>query len=115
MTFAQAVPPEAGVSSCVWCVVSSTAMLLVGLFAAGEQCSAAGALGMLYYFILAHQPDFDVVWVRGTVAEKVEEEGEEGSDKDDDDDGGGGGGGGGRADGGGAADYDVKGKGGSRW
>ena len=30
-------------------------MLLVGLFAPGEQCSAAAALGMLYYFILAHQ------------------------------------------------------------
>lgn len=28
-------------------------MLLVGLFAPGEQCSAAGALGMLYFFILA--------------------------------------------------------------
>ncbi len=37
-------------------------MLLVGLFAPGEQCSAAATLGMLYYFILAHQPDFDVVW-----------------------------------------------------
>ncbi|MEM1369549.1 MAG: FAD-dependent oxidoreductase, partial [Cyanobacteria bacterium P01_H01_bin.15] len=35
------------------------AMLLVGLFAPGEQCSAAATLGMLYYFILAHQPDFD--------------------------------------------------------
>lgn len=46
-------------------------MLLVGLFAPGEQCSAAAALGMLYYFILAHQPDFDVVWCRGTVAEKI--------------------------------------------
>ena len=42
-------------------------MLLVGLFAPGEQCSAAAALGMLYYFILAHQPDFDVRWCRGTV------------------------------------------------
>ncbi|KAI0564447.1 amine oxidase [Gracilaria domingensis] len=42
-------------------------MLLVGLFAPGEQCSAAGALGMLYFFILAHQADFDVVWPRGTV------------------------------------------------
>jgi len=31
-------------------------MLLVGLFAPGEQCSAAGALGMLYYFILAVRP-----------------------------------------------------------
>ncbi len=46
-------------------------MLLVGLFAPGEQCSAAAALGMLYYFILAHQPDFDVRWCRGTVGEMV--------------------------------------------
>ena len=46
-------------------------MLLVGLFAPGEQCSAAAALGMLYYFILAHQPDFDVVWCRGTVGETI--------------------------------------------
>ncbi len=47
------------------------AMLLVGLFSPGEQCSAAAALGMLYYFILAHQPDFDVVWCRGTVGEMI--------------------------------------------
>ncbi|WP_017653583.1 hydroxysqualene dehydroxylase [Fortiea contorta] len=46
-------------------------MLLVGLFAPGEQCSAAAALGMLYFFILAHQQDFDVVWCRGTVGEKI--------------------------------------------
>ncbi len=46
-------------------------MLLVGLFAPGEQCSAAAALGMLYYFILAHQNDFDVVWCRGTVGEMI--------------------------------------------
>lgn len=46
-------------------------MLLVGLFAPGEQCSAAATLGMLYYFILAHQPDFDVVWCRGTVGEQI--------------------------------------------
>ncbi|MEB3827545.1 hydroxysqualene dehydroxylase [Phormidium sp. CCY1219] len=46
-------------------------MLLVGLFAPGEQCSAAAALGMLYYFILAHQPNFDVVWCRGTVGENI--------------------------------------------
>ncbi len=46
-------------------------MLLVGLFASGEQCSAAAALGMLYYFILAHQPNFDVVWCRGTVGEMI--------------------------------------------
>jgi uncharacterized protein with NAD-binding domain and iron-sulfur cluster len=46
-------------------------MLLVGLFAPGEKCSAAAALGMLYYFILAHQADFDVVWCRGTVGEQI--------------------------------------------
>ena len=46
-------------------------MLLVGLFAPGEQCSAAAALGMLYYFILAHQPDFDVRWCRGTVGQQI--------------------------------------------
>jgi uncharacterized protein with NAD-binding domain and iron-sulfur cluster len=46
-------------------------MLLVGLFAPGEQCSAAAALGMLYYFILAHQPDFDVRWCRGTVGAQI--------------------------------------------
>jgi uncharacterized protein with NAD-binding domain and iron-sulfur cluster len=46
-------------------------MLLVGLFAPGEQCSAAATLGMLYYFILAHQPNFDVVWCRGTVGEQI--------------------------------------------
>lgn len=46
-------------------------MLLVGLFAPGEMCSAAAALGMLYYFILSHQPNFDVVWCRGTVGEKI--------------------------------------------
>ncbi|AKG24049.1 hydroxysqualene dehydroxylase [Calothrix sp. 336/3] len=46
-------------------------MLLVGLFAPGEQCSAAATIGMLYYFILAHQADFDVVWCRGTVGEKI--------------------------------------------
>ncbi|MEO0948475.1 MAG: FAD-dependent oxidoreductase [Cyanobacteria bacterium J06641_5] len=46
-------------------------MLLVGLFAPGEQCSAAATLGMLYYFILAHQSDFDVVWCKGTVGEQI--------------------------------------------
>eukprot|EP00850_Spirogloea_muscicola_P017144 SM000144S00692 [mRNA] locus=s144:355887:359851:+ [translate_table: standard] len=46
-------------------------MLLVGLFAPGEQCSGAATLGMLYFFILAHQADFDVVWCRGTVGEKI--------------------------------------------
>lgn len=27
----------------------------VGLFAPGEQCSAAATLGMLYYYVLSHQ------------------------------------------------------------
>ncbi|CAM6113071.1 unnamed protein product [Calypogeia fissa] len=47
-------------------------MLLVGLFAPGEQCSAAATVGMLYYFIVAHQADFDVVWCRGTVGEDIQ-------------------------------------------
>lgn len=46
-------------------------MLLVGLFAPGEQCSAAGALGMLSYFILHSTPAFDVKWPRGTVASVI--------------------------------------------
>ncbi|KAG0578129.1 hypothetical protein KC19_4G000100 [Ceratodon purpureus] len=35
-------------------------ILLVTLFAPGEQLSAAAALGALYYYVLAHQADFDV-------------------------------------------------------
>lgn len=46
-------------------------MLLVGLFAPGEQCSAAGAIGMLKFFIGAHQGDFDVVWPRDTVGKII--------------------------------------------
>ncbi|XP_030503098.2 uncharacterized protein LOC115718093 [Cannabis sativa] len=46
-------------------------LLHVGLFAPAEQCSAAATLGMLYYIILAHQKDFDAVWCRGTVREKI--------------------------------------------
>lgn len=46
-------------------------ILQVGLFVPAEQCSAAAALGMLYYFILAHQQDFDVVWCRGGIREKI--------------------------------------------
>lgn len=33
-------------------------LLQVGLFAPAEQCSAAAALGMMYYFILGHQVKF---------------------------------------------------------
>ncbi|KAI3441192.1 Amino_oxidase domain-containing protein [Psidium guajava] len=46
-------------------------MLQVGLFVPPEQCSAAATLAMLYYLILAHQKDFDAVWCRGTVKEKI--------------------------------------------
>ena len=33
-------------------------MILTGLFAPGEQCSAAAALGMAYFFVLKHQQSF---------------------------------------------------------
>ncbi|XP_057966422.1 uncharacterized protein LOC131156618 isoform X2 [Malania oleifera] len=46
-------------------------LLQVGLFAPAEQCSAAATLGMLYYYILAHQKDIDLVWCRGMVREKI--------------------------------------------
>ena len=35
-------------------------MILTGLFAPGEQCSAAAALGMAYFFVLKSQTAFDV-------------------------------------------------------
>ena len=37
-------------------------MVLTGLFAPGEQCSAAAALGMAYFFVLKSQTAFDVRW-----------------------------------------------------
>lgn len=46
-------------------------MLLVTLFVPPEKLSAAAALGALYYFVLAHQPDFDVRWCRGAVGEVI--------------------------------------------
>lgn len=54
-----------------WVVVIGQEYSPILYIAPGEQCSAAATLGMLYYFILAHQPDFDVVWCRGTVGEKI--------------------------------------------
>ncbi|CAL9782689.1 unnamed protein product [Musa acuminata subsp. burmannicoides] len=45
--------------------------LHAGLFAPAEQCSAAATLGMLYYYILSHQKNFDVAWCRGAVEEKI--------------------------------------------
>jgi hypothetical protein len=46
-------------------------MILTGLFAPGEQCSAAAALGMAYFFVLKHQTSFDVRWCRGNVGDKI--------------------------------------------
>ncbi|KAF3340269.1 15-cis-phytoene desaturase [Carex littledalei] len=42
-----------------------------GLFAPGEQSSAAVTLGMLYYYILSHQQNFDFVLCRGEVGVKI--------------------------------------------
>ena len=46
-------------------------MILTGLFAPGNQCSAAAALGMAYFFVLKEQTAFDVRWCRGNVGEKI--------------------------------------------
>ncbi|XP_010531528.1 PREDICTED: uncharacterized protein LOC104807804 [Tarenaya hassleriana] len=46
-------------------------LLQVGLFAPPEQCSAAAMLALLYYVTLSHQKDFNMVWCRGTVQEKI--------------------------------------------
>jgi len=46
-------------------------MVLTGLFAPGEQCSAAAALGMAYFFVLKSQTAFDVRWCRGDVGELI--------------------------------------------
>ena len=46
-------------------------MILTGLFAPGEECSAAAALGMAYFFVLKHQTSFDVRWCKGNVGEKI--------------------------------------------
>ena len=46
-------------------------MILTGLFAPGEQCSAAAALGMAYFFVLKDQRAFDVRWCRGNIGEKI--------------------------------------------
>uniref|UniRef100_A0A0G4HSZ0 Amine oxidase domain-containing protein n=1 Tax=Chromera velia CCMP2878 TaxID=1169474 RepID=A0A0G4HSZ0_9ALVE len=46
-------------------------VLLVGLFAPPEKLSAAVVLGMLKFYVLGHQPDFDVCWCRGSVSEEI--------------------------------------------
>lgn len=46
-------------------------IILTGLFAPGEECSAAAALGMAYFFVLKSQTSFDVRWCRGNIGEKI--------------------------------------------
>ena len=46
-------------------------MILTGLFSPGEQCSAAAALGMAYFFVLKHQTSFDVRWCKGNIGELI--------------------------------------------
>lgn len=46
-------------------------MILTGLFAPGEECSAAAALGMAYFFVLKSQNSFDVRWCKGNIGEKI--------------------------------------------
>merc|ERR1719443_855735 len=46
--------------------------LLVGLFKAPEELSAAVAMELLYFYALAHQTSFDVRWIRrGTVSSSL--------------------------------------------
>lgn len=46
-------------------------MILTGLFAPGEECSAAAALGMAYFFVLKSQNSFDVRWCKGNIGDKI--------------------------------------------
>eukprot|EP00899_Mesostigma_viride_P018994 jgi/Mesvir1/27096/Mv20781-RA.1 len=46
-------------------------MILSGLFAPGELCSAAAAMSMAYFFILGHQDSFDVRWPKAPIAKKI--------------------------------------------
>eukprot|EP00594_Rhizosolenia_setigera_P012002 CAMPEP_0178971920 /NCGR_PEP_ID=MMETSP0789-20121207/20637_1 /TAXON_ID=3005 /ORGANISM="Rhizosolenia setigera, Strain CCMP 1694" /LENGTH=580 /DNA_ID=CAMNT_0020659133 /DNA_START=8 /DNA_END=1750 /DNA_ORIENTATION=- len=46
-------------------------MILTGLFAPGEECSAAAALGMAYFFVLKSQNSFDVRWAKGNIGELI--------------------------------------------
>ncbi|KAG8065729.1 hypothetical protein GUJ93_ZPchr0004g40455 [Zizania palustris] len=41
------------------------------LFAPGEQCSAAATLGMLYYYMLSHQENSDLLLCRGEVEDII--------------------------------------------
>ncbi|KMT01356.1 hypothetical protein BVRB_9g213700 [Beta vulgaris subsp. vulgaris] len=46
-------------------------LLQVRLYAPAEQISAAATLSVLYYYVVAHQKDFDVSLCRGSVRERI--------------------------------------------
>ena len=46
-------------------------MILTGLFAPGNECSAAAALGMAYFFVLKNQNAFDVRWCKGNIGTAI--------------------------------------------
>ncbi|XP_074275699.1 uncharacterized protein LOC141599557 [Silene latifolia] len=46
-------------------------LLEVRLYAPAEQLSAAATLAVLYYYVAAHQKNFDMVFCRGSVREKI--------------------------------------------
>lgn len=46
-------------------------LLEVSLYAPAEQISAAATLAVLYYYVVAHQKNFDFVLCRGSVKEKI--------------------------------------------
>jgi uncharacterized protein with NAD-binding domain and iron-sulfur cluster len=46
-------------------------MILTGLFAPGAECSAAAAMGMAYFFVMAYQNAFDVRWCKGNIGERI--------------------------------------------
>jgi uncharacterized protein with NAD-binding domain and iron-sulfur cluster len=61
---------RAGVSQSLYQSFLSPVLLAL-LFVPLEQLSAATALAVLHNYVLAHQPDFDVRWARGSVAETI--------------------------------------------
>lgn len=52
-----------------WMANQRTNLLLVVVLC--KYSTAAAALGALYYYVLAHQADFDVCWCKGSVAEAI--------------------------------------------
>jgi len=53
------------------CIASLMRYLLTDSFIVCKYLTAAAALGALYYYVLAHQADFDVCWCKGSIAEVI--------------------------------------------